>query len=274
VVVVHALGRLEEGVDVGERAVVHAAVAVAVDVAGQLSVAAGGGPRLRGGDVAVAGGRAAAQRRGGLAVAAGRGAAGTANAVTLSAGRGGGGGHALDGLGRHGGGGQRVEAVGERAAGREVEVRRGRRASEAEQRGVVGARRGLGGGVGAEPDPRLLARRPHLRHPRAPAPHPHALVRPLISAAVPRRRRRRGRRRLHHGLMSCRSVGRSPASSEASLALLCLVPVDTIGVVGGDGVVAQGTFFFFCMCVCVCVWYVPGCTAISDVAACLSACGN
>jgi hypothetical protein len=92
-----------------------------------------------------------------------------------------------------------VEAVGERAAGREVEVRRGSPTPEAEQRGVVGARRGLGGGVGAEPDPRLLAWRAHLRHPRAPAPHLHALVRPFISAAVPRRRRGR----LHHGLMSC-----------------------------------------------------------------------
>ena len=173
--VVHALGRLEEGVDVRERAVVHR-------VAGEVTLAADG--RLRGGDVGVAGGRAAAPRRCGVAV--GTGAAAT---VILRAGRewrgagggggGGGGGDALDGLGRHGGGWQV-----EREAEREVEVGRGRGALEAEQRGVVGARRGVGGGVGSQPYPRLLARRPDLRHPRAPAPHPHALVRPLLATAA------------------------------------------------------------------------------------------
>ena len=55
-------------------------------------------------------------------------------------------GHALDGLGQHGCGGQV-----EREAEREVEIHRGRRFLEAEQRGVVGARRGLSGGVGGEP---------------------------------------------------------------------------------------------------------------------------
>lgn len=122
----------------------------------------------------------------------------------------GGGGHALDGLGRHGGGrGGQVE----REAEREVEV--GRRAPEAEQRGVVRARRGLGGGVGAEPYPRLLAGRPHLRHPRAPAPHPHALVLPLGAALHRRLRIAAGDRRvlelraLHH--VPCRAAPGSGA---------------------------------------------------------------
>ena len=75
------------------------------------------------------------------------------------------GGHALDGLGRHGCGGQV-----EREAEREVEIHRGRRFLEAEQRGVVGARGGLGGGVGAEPYPLPAASPGRAEKPQLAAP--------------------------------------------------------------------------------------------------------
>jgi hypothetical protein len=79
----------------------------------------------------------------------------------------------LDVLGRGGGrAGQIVREL------REVEVRG---AALDRQRGyVVGARRHLGGGEGAEPDARLLARLPDLRHPLAPGPHAHAAVRRVV----------------------------------------------------------------------------------------------
>jgi hypothetical protein len=79
----------------------------------------------------------------------------------------------LDVLGR--GGGRAGELVREL---REVEVRG---AALDRQRGhVVRARRHLGRGEGAEPDPRLLARLPDLRHPLAPGPHAHAAVRRVV----------------------------------------------------------------------------------------------
>jgi len=112
----------------------------------------------------------------------------------------------LDVLGR--GGGRARELAREL---REVEVRG---AALDRQRGhVVGARRHLGGGEGAEPDARLLAGLPDLRHPLAPGPHAHAAVRrvvPVLGAppllAVAARggggvggRRGRGRGSLHGG---------------------------------------------------------------------------
>ena len=70
------------------------------------------------------------------------------------------GGHALDGLGRHG------------CAEREVEIHCGHRFLEAEQRGVVGVRRGLDGGVGAEPYPLLAANPGRAEKPQLAAPDP------------------------------------------------------------------------------------------------------
>jgi hypothetical protein len=194
--VLHALRRLEEGLDVRERGEVrvgvprqvHVHVVVVRRAVAQASVPAGlrGANARRRRRVAVAARRSGAgagagagrggRRRGGAGLPLRRAACGAATG-------GGRGGDALDGLGRHGGGGGDVEGE----VHGEVEVGGGG-ALEAEQRGVVGARGGLGGGVGAEPYPRLLAGRPDLRHPRAPAPHPHALVLPL-GAALHRRLR-------------------------------------------------------------------------------------
>jgi hypothetical protein len=115
---------------------------------------------------------------------------------------------ALDGLGRHG-------CCGDVEGQVHGEVEVGGGALEADQRGVVGARGGLGGGVGAEPYPRLLVGRPDLRHPRPPAPHPHALVLPrppaLMLLLLPRRSRIAGGLRLqlrvvlHHDVVAASS---------------------------------------------------------------------
>uniref|UniRef100_A0A453PQV3 Uncharacterized protein n=1 Tax=Aegilops tauschii subsp. strangulata TaxID=200361 RepID=A0A453PQV3_AEGTS len=99
--VVHALGRLEEGVDVRQRVVVHAVVAVRHGLV-VVGVAVAGGLVLR-----VAERRrvvAVAARRGG-AGPGGRGGHGVGRLQGAAGGGGRGGGDALDGLGRHGGGG-------------------------------------------------------------------------------------------------------------------------------------------------------------------------
>jgi hypothetical protein len=220
--VLHALGRPEEGLDVRERGevrvarhhvhvvVVRHAVAQVISVPGRLR---GAHARRRVAVAARRGGAVGGHRGGGgggVGVVVGRGGAGAGAGLQRAAAGGigrGGGGDALDGLGRHGGGG---DVEGEVHG--EVEVGGG--ALEAEQGGVVGARGGLGGGVGAEPYPGLLVGRPDLRHPGAPAPHPHALVLPLAAARraaattalLPRRRRRRiaggvGRRVLELGAL-------------------------------------------------------------------------
>jgi hypothetical protein len=182
--VLHALGRLEEGLDVRERGEVR--VPRHVHVVVRRPVVLAGVPGLRG--ARARRGVAVAARRGGGVDGRGGGVVGRAGLQRAAPGVGGrGGGDALDGLGRHGCGG---DVEGEVHG--EVEVGGG--ALEAEQRGVVGASGGLGGGVGAEPYPRLLVGRPDLRHPRAPAPHAHALVLALPAAAaralLPRSRRR------------------------------------------------------------------------------------
>lgn len=63
----------------------------------------------------------------------------------------------------------------------EVEAAGMARASEEEDGGVVGHRRGLRGGVGAEPQAVARPRHADLRHPLAPSPAAHALVLRLAS---------------------------------------------------------------------------------------------
>lgn len=83
----------------------------------------------------------------------------------------------LDRLLPNGGGGEVLfEGGGGDLAG---EVELGGRAAEIVDGGVVGPRRGDGGGVGAEPDSGALVGLPDLGDPLAPLAHPYALVRPV-----------------------------------------------------------------------------------------------
>jgi hypothetical protein len=123
------------------------AVAVAVGVGGRRRLP-WGPPRLRSSTAAM-------RRRPGVP------GAGPAGGLDGGAG-------AARGRGAAGGGGERGE------------VGPGERAAQGPRGHVVGARRGLGGVEGAEPDARALHRVPDLRREPAPRPLPHA--------PVPRRR--------------------------------------------------------------------------------------
>ncbi|PUZ49422.1 hypothetical protein GQ55_7G324700 [Panicum hallii var. hallii] len=85
---------------------------------------------------------------------------------------------------------RRDEAAAVVAGGGAGEVGPGERAAQGPRGDVVGARRGLGGVEGAEPDARALRRVADLRREPAPRALPHA--------PVPRRRHRHGRRAAPH----------------------------------------------------------------------------
>jgi hypothetical protein len=93
------------------------------------------------------------------------------------------------------------------------------------QRGhVVRARRHLRRGEGAQPDARLLAGLPDLRHPLAPAPAPHAAVRRVLVPAPGRRRATAGGG-CRLGLVAADASLVVVVGRAAAAALLALVPV-------------------------------------------------
>jgi hypothetical protein len=133
------------------------------------------------------------RRRGGAGVVGGGGGGGAGAAALGALGIGAAGGRRQREVGGRGERGRGLHVLGRRGGrareqvreAREVEVRVAR-ALDGERGHVVRARRHLRGGEGAQPDARLLAGLPDLRHPLAPAPHAHAAVRRVPAAVLAR----------------------------------------------------------------------------------------